>query len=79
VALHLYESTKHFKVQFLHERYVDPNQPHHCFNLLLTTWWKCKPGFNPTSKYSRPLHLNISWWPCKPYYHSKTYPQMTTC
>jgi len=33
VALLLYESTKHFKVQMLHERYFDPNWPNHCFNL----------------------------------------------
>jgi len=79
VALLLYESTKYFKVQMLHEQYFDPNKPNHCFNLELAAWWKCKPGFNPISKYSLPPHLNIIWWPCKPYYHSKTYPQMTTC
>jgi len=33
VALLLYDSMKHFKVQMLHERYFDPNSPHHCSNL----------------------------------------------
>jgi len=39
VALLLYESTKHFKVQMLHERYFDPNWPHHCFCLDMWVRW----------------------------------------